>query len=322
MVEVVRKNRKSPILTPSAIPCLRQIPTINVTQGCALACTYCYIQGYPGYPGADRVVLFENTATLVQEELKRKRRLPRRVYFSSSSDAFQFLPGVQDVTFQTMSVLLDAGVEVSFLTKGFVGDRFLRLFARTPSLVFAQVGITTLNAELWKRFEPRTAPPLRRIELLRSLVAIGVTATARLDPLIPDLTDPEECIRPLFERLQEATISRAAASYLFLRPPFDAQVGDQLRSLSPAECEPPRWQHQRFAEGCGGGRMIDNAERIKRFARLVEQGERFGIRVTPCRCKNPELGDRVCEIAGLVTCTENTPQVQQVLGFAQQATLE
>lgn len=319
MVEVVKRQRKSPILTPSSIPCLQQLPTINITQGCALGCTYCYIQGYPGYPGPERVVLFENTATLVQEELNRKRRLPRRVYFSSSSDPFQFLPGVQEVTFQTMSVLLGAGVEVSFLTKGFVGDRFIRLFAKTPKRVFAQVGITTLNSELWKRFEPRTAPPQRRIELLRSLGDIGVQATARLDPLIPAVTDREENIGPLFECLGAANIRHAAASYLFLRPPFDTNVRDQLRSLGPADREPLRWQHQRFAEGCGGGRMIDNAERTTRFACLVELGEHFGIRLTPCRCKNPELGDTACQIAGPLTRTANARDSQQILDFVRQS---
>lgn len=319
MVEVVRRKRKSPILTPSSIPCLQQLPTINITQGCALGCTYCYIQGYPGYPGPNRVVLFENTATLVHEELKRKHRPPRRVYFSSSSDPFQFSPCVQEVSFQTMSVLLDAGVEVSFLTKGFVADRFIRLFAKTPSLVFAQVGITTMNSRLWKQFEPRTAPPRRRIELLRSLGEIGVQATARLDPLMPDVTDRQENINPLLKCLRGANVRHAAASYLFLRPPFDAKVRDQLQSLCPRGREPTLWQHQRFAEGCGGGRMIDNTQRTMRFARLVEQGERFGIRVTPCRCKNPELGDTACQIAGPASRTENDLDSQQILDFARQS---
>lgn len=162
MVEVIRRKRRSPILTPSSIPCLKSLPTINITQGCALGCAYCYIQGYAQYPGPDRVILFENTAELVKDELSRKRRPPARVYFSPSSDAFQYLPEVQEVAAATMTVLLNAGVEVSFLTKGFISERFLRLFASAPQLVFAQIGITTLDAGLWKRVEPRTAPPQAR----------------------------------------------------------------------------------------------------------------------------------------------------------------
>lgn len=80
MVEIIRRTRKPPILSPSWIPCLRQLPTINITEGCALGCTYCYIQGYSHYPGPHRVVLFENTAEVVQRELRRKRHMsPRRL---------------------------------------------------------------------------------------------------------------------------------------------------------------------------------------------------------------------------------------------------
>ena len=94
MVKVVRKHRKPPILTPSSIPCLKNLPTINITQGCALGCTYCYIRSYRSYPGLESVVLFENTAEVLGEELTKKRHRPTRVYFSPSSDAFQYLPNM------------------------------------------------------------------------------------------------------------------------------------------------------------------------------------------------------------------------------------
>jgi DNA repair photolyase len=101
------------------------VATLNVTEGCVLGCEYCYIQGYSHCPGAERVVLYENLPELVGEELKRKRSKPRRVYFSPSSDAFQYPPQIQDVSLRTMRVLLEAGVEVAFLTKGFVRRPFL-----------------------------------------------------------------------------------------------------------------------------------------------------------------------------------------------------
>jgi DNA repair photolyase len=202
VVEIETRSRKPPILTPSAIPCLRKLPTINITEGCALGCTYCYIKGYSHYPGAERVMLYENTPDVLREELRRKRRRPSRVYFSPSSDAFQYLPRVQDVSLQTMRVLLDAGVEIAFLTKGFVTKRFLALFEDAPTMVFAQIGITTLDRQLWRGFEPRTAPPDLRIRYAQQLNAIGVRTTMRLDPLIPDLTDTEANLGPLFEAPQ------------------------------------------------------------------------------------------------------------------------
>ena len=315
MVEVLSKKRKPPLLTPSKIFCLREVATVNVTRGCALGCVYCYIQGYSNYPGLGRIVLYENTAEIVTAELSRKRRKPRRVYFSPSSDAFQHLPEVQDVTFRTMVVLLDAGVEVALLTKGFVGEQFIRLFARTPQLVFAQVGITTLDDMLCQQLEPRAARPHERLEAIARLTEIGVATTARLDPLIPDVTDTEENLAPLLDSLREAGVTWAAASYLFLRPQLTAQMKPVLASACATHQAIDAWQHQSFLDGCGGGRMIDSGERRFRFARLRTWGEAAGIEIAPCRCKNPDLGGPGCAIAGPTDSAERDGAAQGMFRF-------
>ncbi|MHC4695656.1 MAG: hypothetical protein ACYTFA_02815 [Planctomycetota bacterium] len=72
MVELVRRRRRSAVLTPSRIPCLGDVCAINITQGCAVGCGYCYIQGYSGYLGPDKIVLYENTADLLASELRRR----------------------------------------------------------------------------------------------------------------------------------------------------------------------------------------------------------------------------------------------------------
>lgn len=298
MVEVITRLRSSPVLTPSSLPCLRGLPTINVTEGCAHGCIYCYGQGYANYPGQGRVVLFENTAEMVRAELLHKRRRPRRVYFSPSSDAFQPLPEVQEVTYQTMAVLLEAGIEVAFLTKGFVPQRFLTLFAKTPSLVHAQIGITTLNEGFWKSFEPGTARPAQRLGLIASLKSIGIPASARLDPLIPDLTDTDENLIPLLAELERQAVSFVAASYIFTRPTFHHRLAEQMRLCGPRPVSTEDWAWRAFADGQGGGLMIEPGERVKRFKRLESLAAMHGLRLHICTCKNPDLGAAGCQIAG------------------------
>ncbi len=310
MVEIVTRNRSSPVLTPSRLPCLRQIPTVNVTEGCSLGCTYCYIQGYPRYPGRDRVVLFANTPELVEDELGRRRQGPTRVYFSPSSDAFQPHSAVQQVAYETMSVLLDAGVEVAFLTKGFVTERFLRLFARRPEQVFAQVGMTTLDQDVCSRFEPVAAPPHERLRTINALIAGGVHTTVRLDPLIPDLTDTEANLRPVLESLRTSGVHAAAVSYLFLRNNV-APVGLARTGNANPQC----WPYQRFLDGCGGGRMLALDERRRRIERIRGWADQVGIQLTSCRCKNPELGGPGCAIAGPPTVEAQRPD-PPLPGFA------
>jgi len=298
VVEVVRRRRRSAVLTPSRIPCLGNICTINITQGCALQCGYCYIQGYSDYPGPDKVILYENTAELLASELRRRRRKPHRVYFSPSSDAFQDIPEVQEISYRTMSTLLDAGVEVSFLTKGFVTERFFELFKSTPRAVFAQVGITTMDHVLSTTIEPGAASPSQRFETMRRLSDIGVQTTARLDPLIPGVTDRRSNIEPLLASLHRVGVRFAAASYMFVRPRLARAIHKLLSHVSGAQVNAERWTRQEFLGKCGGGQMLDAGERAHRFADLKAWGEKVGVSVTPCRCKNPEFGEQGCAIAG------------------------
>ena len=316
MVEVVVRQRRSPVLTPSSLPCLRRVPTINITEGCALGCTYCYIQGYSHYPGANRIVLFENTPELTVKELGRRRRKPRRVYFSPSSDAFQYLFQVQDVSFRAMAVLLNSGVGVSFLTKGFVTERFLDLFAEHAALVFAQIGLTALDRQLWRLCEAWAAPPEMRVATAQSLIRLDVRTSVRLDPLIPDVTDTPERLLPLLEALSDAGVREAAASYIFLRRGVGEDVIGRIRVGGATPYDTQSWTYQAFDGGRKGGRMIDRDERARRFARLEALGARVGIRVRPCRCKNPELADRECGIAGPPTPSESGTPPQAVFAFA------
>lgn len=315
MVKVIRRDRQPPILTPSAIPCLHRLPTLNVTEGCCLGCTYCYIQGYTHYPGKDTIVLFANTAEILREELSRKRKRTRRVYFSPSSDAFQYIPEVQEVSFQAMSVLLEHGVEVSFLTKGFVTDRFLALFSAHREAVFAQIGISTLDKSVWRCFEPRTAPPTQRLQTIRRLREIGIATTARLDPLIPDLTDTEARLSQVLDGLRDVGITSAAASFLFTRPAFAKSLSDQISAWRLPTANSVEWEYQEFRGGNGGGRMIGPAERRRRFERLAALAKRFRIAIRPCRCKNPEFGAGDCHIAGPAEQPDSEGVIQPLLQF-------
>jgi len=315
MVEVVRRRRRSAVLTPSRIPCLGKICTINITQGCAIGCGYCYIQGYSAYPGPNRVILYDNTAEMLASELQRRRRKPHRVYFSPSSDAFQNMPEVQGLSYRTMSLLLNAGVEVSFLTKGTVTPRFFELFKKAPTAVFAQVGITTLDLALSTALEPGAALPTDRLGTMRRLTDIGVQTTARLDPLIPDVTDVRSSIEPLLASICEAGIRFAAASYLFVRPRLARAIHELLSSVSGALVSAKRWPWQEFLGGHGGGQMLDAGERARRFGSLSAWGEQAGVSVAPCRCKNPEFDGQGCEIAGRPSREAREAFDQQLLEF-------
>src|SRR4030042_4215592 len=125
MVNVTRIDRKSAILSPSSLACLTHIPAVNLTSGCAHDCLYCYARGYSVFPGENKVVVYENTLDKMKNELLRKRIKPQAVYFSPSSDIFQPVPEVLELSHSILELLLSKDIGIALLTKGLIPDKTL-----------------------------------------------------------------------------------------------------------------------------------------------------------------------------------------------------
>ena len=160
MVELICAERKSAVLTPSSLACLAHTPTINLTSGCAHECRYCYARGYLTHPGEGKVRFYTNTLTKLRDELRRRRTKPNTVYFSPSSDPFQPIPEVLEMTYDVFKLLLAAGIGVAFLTKGRIPKRHRSLLAAYASLVQGRIGLITVDREIAAAFEPHACRPI------------------------------------------------------------------------------------------------------------------------------------------------------------------
>lgn len=308
---LTRRPRRTAVFKSCDIDCLRRAAIVNLTEGCTLGCTYCYTQSYERHPGPGRAVLFEDTPERLAAELDRQRRRPLQVCFSTASDPFQPEAELQDAALRSMRTLLAAGVRVSFLTKGFVTAPFLELFAETPRLVHAQIGLTTTRDALRAAFEPHAAPCEARLATMQRLVRLGVSTTVRLDPLIPDVTDTAENLAPLFRELAARGVRLGTVSYLFLRSAWAATLTAQIRGFRgrrDGPADPQRWRYYAFDAGQPGGRMLDLEERFARYRRMIDQAAAAGIELRPCRCKNPEWAGPRCGVAP----PDEPPRVHQM----------
>jgi len=191
------------------------------------------------------------------------------------------------------------GVEVAFLTKGAIPERFLTLFSSFPNKVFAQIGITTLDEPLQKTLEPGAASPSQRLEAIENLTRIGIGVRARLDPLVPDLTDTNENIEHLLSELGKRQILSIAAGYIFLRPAFAQRLSEILHQCARKTNSARAWSWHRLADGVGGGQMIAAAYRQERFEGLRALAAKHAMYLHVCACKNPDLDLKTnCRIAG------------------------
>ena len=85
------------------------------------------------------------------------------------------------------------------------------------NLVRVYISVTTLDAPLARRMEPRAATPFRRIQAIEQLSAAGIPTGVLAAPMIPGLNDAE------LERILQAAAQAGArtAGYILLRLPHE-----------------------------------------------------------------------------------------------------
>jgi DNA repair photolyase len=301
MIEVIRRERQSAVLTPSRLACLTHVPTVNLTAGCAHECRYCYARGYLTHPGEGKITFYTNTLAKVREELRRKRKKPSTVYFSPSSDPFQPVPEVLDMAYDVFKFLLESEIGVAFVTKGRIPERHRSLLAAHAPLVQGRIGLITLDPGIAAAFEPFAATLEVRLAQAAALIRTGIPVEARLDPILPGVTDGLDSLEPLCAALADVGIRTIAASVLFLRPAvvgsLRQHMGDKLmlnRLLNSFAGSEPLAIHA----GNSRVRAMPASARLEIMDRLKSIACRHGMKVLVCACKNPDISSGSCHISG------------------------
>jgi DNA repair photolyase len=158
-----------------------------------------------------------------------------------------------------------------------------------------QVGLTTADDRVRRLLEPNAAPVAQRLAALDSLIALGVQAEARIDPLTPGLTDTESSFDSLCGEIAKTGAKTAVASYLFLRRSNFQNLRVQHDGWSFLEIS-KRIYTERIEKYCGSGTIIIPATdyRKAKYAQLTAVAQNHGIQLSLCRCKNPRLVNECC----------------------------
>ena len=301
MTQVIPTERKSAVLTPSSLACLAHIPTVNLTAGCAHECRYCYARGYLTHPGDGKVRFYTNTLAKLREALRRKRKKPTTVYFSPSSDPFQPVPEVLNMAYDVFKFLLESEIGVAFVTKGRIPERHCNLLAAHAPLVQGRIGLITLDPGTAAAFEPGAATPEVRLAQAADLIGAHLLVEARLDPILPGVTDSADCLESLCAALARVGVRKIAASVLFLRP---AVIGSLRRHVEDKVMLKRMLDHFVSAEPLAihadNSRVLalPTGARLEIMERLKSIAHRYGLEVLVCACKNPDISSGSCHISG------------------------
>jgi DNA repair photolyase len=189
--------------------------SINPYRGCEHGCSYCYARPSHSYlnlsPGIDfetRIIAKVNAAQRLREALGARSYTPLLLNIGSVTDAYQPAERKLQITRSVIEVLCETRHPFSIITKSSLVERDLDLIAPMAAqhLAAVYVSITTLDADLARRLEPRAAAPHRRLRTIETLAKAGVPVGVSVSPLIPFLNEPE------LEKVLEAARDAGAVS--------------------------------------------------------------------------------------------------------------
>ena len=118
---------------------------------------------------------------------------PTALSISGVTDCYQPAEKHFRLTRRCLEVLNEFGNPCSLITKNHLITRDIDLLSQMAArnLAVAMISVTTLDADLARKMEPRTSSPRRRLEAIRELSSAGIPVGVMVAPIIPGLTDHE-----------------------------------------------------------------------------------------------------------------------------------
>lgn len=250
--------------------------TLNCYGGCLHGCVYCYARFMERFhPHVEPWGQFVDVKLGVVEALRRQiRRLsPGRVFISSACDGWQPVEAIFGLSRRSAELLLAHGFSVSILTKSELIVHDLDRFADRP--VTIGVSVSTLDCELARLWEPKAAPPSKRLEVLRAARARGLQTTLMIAPVLPGLSDGHEELRRIMESGLEAGASTICVDAFNRRPKVWESVHRLLRGTFPELL--PLYRKLLFDQNARTKYLSELRRRVLQAARSLGQDTRVDI---------------------------------------------
>jgi DNA repair photolyase len=279
--------------------------TMNPYRGCSHACVYCFARPTHTFldlgAGRDfetKIVVKINAPEVLERQLAAKRWKGEGIAMGTNTDPYQRAEGRYGLMSRIVRTLTEFRNPFSILTKGtlILRDLDLLVEASRATDVATAFSIGTLDEEAWRRTEPGTPHPRKRIEAVAALNAAGIPCGVLMAPVLPGISDHPRQLREVVRAAIDAGATHVSPILLHLRPgvreefmpwladhypdlvsryeamyakpyaPAPARdtlgrtVGGMVRAFGgtkPASSPPRRWRSG--ADGTGGG---DGAEQL------------------------------------------------------------
>jgi len=252
---------------------------------CAHKCLYCYAVKFPSFLGETlpRLKLLDQIESMAKNT---RHRLP--VMMSDCTDPYQPLEAEHKITRRCAEVLAKRGFPLLVVTKSDIVTRDIDVFKRTPTVV--ALTITTLHEDIAKFIEPFAPPPEKRFSALQKIVERGVSAVARVDPILPTINDNEKDLEKLVSILAGIGVKQVTVATMKHVKGFFTI----LRQADPKACERLMREYSN-GKWAVGYKYLPREKRQRIIEKLRPIVLKHGLAFASCREGFPEYNTTLCD---------------------------
>jgi DNA repair photolyase len=201
--------------------------TLNPYMGCVHRCTYCYVRAYEKradrpfddrYGGSIRIKT--NVVEVLRYELRRRSWRREPVAIGAAPDPYQPAEGFYKLSRGCLEVLSAARNPFSLITRGpmIIRDIDVLQEASSRAEISISVSIPTVDMDVWRKTEPGTAPPQKRLRAIRQMIDAGIKVGVSIAPVLPGISDSPAQLEDVVRAAREAGATGVWANVLHLRP--------------------------------------------------------------------------------------------------------
>ncbi|MDI3257967.1 MAG: radical SAM protein [Kyrpidia sp.] len=228
-------------------PCMPFSWSINPYRGCAHGCSFCYARTTHAYLGMqaddtfqNHIFVKENAAEALESQLARAFRRGGQealekwglVAVGTATDPYQPIEARMKLTRECLKVLAKYRIPLTITTRSPLILRDMDVLSEA-NVRGIHISVNTLDSVLWRRMEPESPSPRKRLEAVQTLVERGLNAGIFLAPILPGLTDGDGAVRAVLEAARGHHTRFAVASMLRLAPDVKEWYMRTLRTYYP-----------------------------------------------------------------------------------------
>ncbi|HTH58460.1 MAG TPA: PA0069 family radical SAM protein [Cyclobacteriaceae bacterium] len=181
-------------------PDLAGMYSINPYQGCEHGCIYCYARNTHEYYGfsagldfESKIIVKKNAPQVLEQQLLHKNWNAAPIMLSGNTDCYQPQERKLEITRKLLQVFSKYRHPVSLISKNSLITRDIDVLQDLAKdrLVHVMISITTLNEELRRQMEPRTASSIKRLKTVEDLSKANIPVGIMNAPIVPGLNHHE-----------------------------------------------------------------------------------------------------------------------------------